>query len=365
MEQKSQPTPIKSRSQPATEHLPTFLEHLHELRRRLFWVAAVVILASTAAYPFVQMIVDVLVHPLGGQKLFYLTPISGFSFIIKICTYVGVLVGIPFILYHLYRFIEPLVSNARLAIARYVMASTLLAIAGILFAYFVSLPAALHFLTGFNIQQIEAMLTVDSYLTFVMTYLLGAAILFQIPLILSIINRIHRLPPRKLMGFQRYVILAAFVLAAIISPTPDMVNQAFLAVPIIVMYQIGVLGVWLQQRKKPRPQRIQQVIQRSDESPIPNDVMQELTADKPVPTPSRTVVVEPVQIKPLVQPTPKPQPIQKQMMDIITPGARQLVVPKRQTTPKLPPRHTMVRRPNISPPMPRRSIDGFFSLGAT
>jgi hypothetical protein len=112
----------------------------------------------------------------------------------------------------------------------------------------------MHFLTGFNIQNVSAMLTVDSYLSFVVAYVLGFAALSQIPLILMLINTIKPIPPKKLMGFQRYVILAAFILAAIISPTPDVSNQTILAIPIILMYQMGVFMVWSQSRANRRRQ---------------------------------------------------------------------------------------------------------------
>src|SRR6185503_5698445 len=185
----------------APSELPTFLEHVHELRRRLFWVVAVVLVTSAAAYPFLDTILSVLTAPLGGQQLYYLTPIGGFSFSIKICFYVGMAVAVPIIMYHLYRYIEPLMGKQlRRSALFYVGLSTLMAGIGILFAYFVSLPGALHFLTGMDLKNIQAMLTVDSYLTFVMTYLLGAVLLFQIPLILAITNNMTPLKPKKLMG---------------------------------------------------------------------------------------------------------------------------------------------------------------------
>lgn len=228
----------------------TFLEHLKELRGRLFWVVGFGLLASAAAYPFQQQILGALLAPLGNQHLYYLSPAGGFSFILKVCTYVGVAAAIPVAFYHLYKYLEPLMSGAKKSLARYVGLSLVLAVAGVGFAYLVSLPAALHFLSTIGQGQVEAMLTADAYLSFVMSYLLGAALLFQLPLILLIINTIKPLTPRRLMGAQRYVVVAAFIIAAVISPTPDIINQAILAVPIVAMYQLGVVLVWLQSRKQ-------------------------------------------------------------------------------------------------------------------
>lgn len=248
---KSVQTPKQTTNSGKPSELPTFLEHVYELRRRLFWVVAVILAASSAAYPFLDTILSVLTAPLAGQQLYYLTPIGGFSFSIKICFYVGIIVAVPIIMYHLYRYIEPLMGQTlRRSAMFYVGLSALMATIGVLFAYYVSLPGALHFLTGMDLKNIQAMLTVDSYLTFVMTYLLGAALLFQIPLLLAITNNMTPLQPKKLMKAQRFVIVGAFIIAAIISPTPDIMNQVLLALPVIAMYQVGVGLVWLQNRSR-------------------------------------------------------------------------------------------------------------------
>lgn len=229
----------------------TFLEHLYELRRRVFWVVATILAVSAAAFPFLNNILYILTAPLGGQQLYYLTPVGGFSFSIKICMFVGIAAAVPVMVYHLYRYLEPIMSSSvHRSAAFYIFASSFLAATGIAFAYFVSLPGALHFLTGMNLNNIQAMLTADSYLTFVTAYLLGSALLFQIPLILLIINTATPIKPGLLGKSQRFVIVGAFIVAAIISPTPDIMNQLLLAIPIIVMYQVGVLLVWLQNRSR-------------------------------------------------------------------------------------------------------------------
>lgn len=237
-------------SQSKKPELPTFLDHVHELRRRLFWVIGVIITASSAAYPFLDYVIKIVTAPLSGQQLYYLTPVGGMSFSIKLCVFIGVIVAVPVIMYHLYRFLEPIMGEWRRSAVFYVGLSSLLAVSGILFAYYLSLPGALRFLTGLNLDHIQAMLTVDSYLSFVMTYLLGSALLFQIPLLLVIINTMTPLKPNKLMKSQRYVIVAAFIIAAIISPTPDLMNQLIFALPIIAMYELGVIMVWLQNKRR-------------------------------------------------------------------------------------------------------------------
>lgn len=272
MTKKRKQTPKQTASSSATStspsELPTFLDHVRELRQRLFWVVVVILVVSSGAYPFLDNVIGILTAPLGSQQLYYLTPVGGFSFSIQLCLYVGIMASVPFIMYHLYRYLEPLMGKWRKPAVYYVGLSSLFAITGLLFAYFISLPSALHFLTGLNLSNIQAMLTVDSYLTFVMTYMLGAALLFQIPLLLLIINNMTPLQPGKLMKLQKFVIVGAFIVAAIISPTPDIINQLMLALPIVLMYQLGVAFVWVQNRRRSRRAQREQTRAGAAEQPL-------------------------------------------------------------------------------------------------
>lgn len=231
--------------------LPTFADHLQELKSRLFWVAIYFVVASAIAYPFFQQIVHIVTAPLGGQQLYYLTPGGGLAFIIKVCMYIGVIAILPVLVYHLYKFIAPVMKqeNARSVMA-YTIASSVLALAGIVFAYAVTLPAAIQFLTTINLDQISSMLTIDSYMSFVIGYVIAGALLFQLPLVMLMINSLTPLSPGKLMSFQRYMIVGSFIVAAIVSPTPDVVNQTILAAPMVVMYQVGIVAVWLRNRRR-------------------------------------------------------------------------------------------------------------------
>src|SRR5688572_4805006 len=130
-------TPITVNPASPSQTLPTFLEHIYELRRRLFWVVATVLVGSAVAYSFVGTIIDVLTLPLGDQRLYYLTPVGGFTFIIKLCSFVGVLAAVPVVMYHLYKYLEPLMSGWRRPAIFYVSLSTLFAAIGVAFAYFV------------------------------------------------------------------------------------------------------------------------------------------------------------------------------------------------------------------------------------
>ncbi|MCA9342264.1 twin-arginine translocase subunit TatC [Candidatus Saccharibacteria bacterium] len=233
-----------------TKKLPTFLDHLNELKSRLFWVALAFIVAAGAAYPFYQQIIHAIVAPLGDQTLYYTTPAGGLSLIIKVCMFAGLIGMLPVLIYHLYRFVSPIMQkkSAR-SLVIYTFSSVILAALGIAFAYFVSLPASLYFLTGIEVAEVNPLLTLDAYLSFTSAYIIAGALLFQLPLVMLIINSVSHLTPKKLMSYQRYLIVGAFIVAAIITPTPDAVNQTLLAAPIVIMYQIGIVIIWLKNRR--------------------------------------------------------------------------------------------------------------------
>lgn len=246
--QRTNKTAAKISTEPT---LMTFMGHVRELRRRLFWSAVWLVVLSGAIFPFYKQIIQILMKPLGNEKLYFLSPVGGLGFAMKICMYVGLIAVLPILVYNLYKFISPIIPHhrARTAIA-YICLSALLAMCGVAFAYTVSLPSALHFLTHFDIGNVSAMLTVDAYLSFIVAYVLAGALLFQLPLIMVIIDSITPTPPSGWNKYQRHMIVAAFVIAMLITPVPDILNQFILAMPIVVMYQVGILLIWMRHRTK-------------------------------------------------------------------------------------------------------------------
>lgn len=237
----------QSQTTPSANDRQTFLEHLHEFRNRLFILALVLVGGTSLGYSMHEQLIQFLIAPLGGQKLIYLTPGGGFDFIFKVSLYVGCALVIPVGIYQLYRYLRPIMGIRGQRLTSLVLVlSNILAIGGMTFGYFVALPAALRFLTGFGGEYIEASLTASSYLNFVVAYMLGLALLFQLPLILLFLNATNGpLKPRQLFASEKYVLLGVFILAAIITPTPDIANQTIVAGPVLVVYQLGVgLVLW-------------------------------------------------------------------------------------------------------------------------
>ena len=238
-----------------------FLQHVLELRRRLVWIVLSIIVFSFIGYLIQGPIIDWLLKPAADQKFIYTTPGGGINFILQISFYFGVAVSLPIAFYHLFRFIEPLLKkNDNAFIIKCTLFSVVLAASGIGFGYYVGLPAAMHFLESQlkGNSHIEALLTLNDYLSFVTVYLAGAAIMFQLPVIVLFINRITPLNPKKLLKGERWVILISFIVAAIITPTPDLFNQSIVAVPIILIYQLGIVLVWFQNRYS-KHQRVQRL----------------------------------------------------------------------------------------------------------
>jgi sec-independent protein translocase protein TatC len=235
----------------------TFAAHLGEIRRRLFIVALVFVTASTFAYSYHDQLTQIIMYPLHGQKLVYLTPGGGFNFIFQISMYVGVLVVSPFVVYHLYGFIRPaLPKRAQRSSIAVMAASALLMAVGAVYGYMVAVPSALQFLSTFAGDAVTPNLTADSYLGFFLTYIAGLALLFQLPILLLFVHWVKPLTPMGLLKTQRWVILGVFIVAALITPTPDVYNQCMIAIPLLFVYELGVVLVIATIYKKRRSSRL-------------------------------------------------------------------------------------------------------------
>lgn len=256
----------KLHNQPASPKTLPFIEHLHELRRRLFIVAVSIGIWSALAYAVEHRIVEWLLQPAHGEKFIYTNVGGGIDFLFRVCLYAGILFSIPVIIYQVLRYLQPLLKQHSM---RFIVitstASAVLAIAGVAFGYYFGLPSALQFLLNqFGAENISALITIQSYLSFVILYLFGSSLLFQVPLILYIINRIKPIKPRGLLKYERWVILISFIIGAMINPSPRIYDMTILAVPMILSYQIGILLVWFSNRKHSKSRVIQSLLEKDE-----------------------------------------------------------------------------------------------------
>jgi len=256
---------LRSQSEVVTK-VP-FIAHVQELRKRLFYIALAIGAGTGLAYAIQKPLTRWLLAPSGNQQFIYTTPGGGFDFQVRLCLYAGIALAIPVILYHIFQYIHPLLGQESKRFLRWmVVASSLFALAGICFGYFFGLPAAVRFLLqNFSTDRIQALISIQSYMSFVVTYLLGAALLFQIPLILLMINRIKPLQPKKLFTNQRWFILGAFIAGAVLSPTPDVRSQLMLSGPIILMYEGSIVMIWAVNRRHRRPTKVTALLHKDSE----------------------------------------------------------------------------------------------------
>lgn len=356
--------------------------HLNEIKNRLFWVTLAFIVSAALVYPFFTEIVSLLTEPLHGEELHYFSPAGGLSFIIKICMYLGVVGALPFFVYHLYKFVQPIMTVRKTrSLIGYTVSSALLAMAGIAFTYTIILPAAVRFLTSFEIAGVDPMLSVDAYMSFVIAYIVAGALLFQLPLLMLIVDGISPLTPKTLLSYEKHIIIGAFVAGALLSPTPDVINQMLLALPLIVMYQIGFVIIVLRAKVRHR-KRVEPMV-----SPLPTDTFLINGEDTKHPTPAMNAalpVSTPVaQLHPAHVPTTASQNPLRSMDGMLAPLKTHTVpsnkkvqqdvyaqrpvkrgtllsttivsreiVQERRTVPRY------VQRPNIRPQQ-LRSLDGF------
>lgn len=228
-----------------------FIEHVHELRRRIMYVALSIGGWACVAYGVEHYIVKALLKPAHDQQFIYTSPGGGIDFLFRVCLYTGIAMSIPVIVYQILRYAQPLIkAESTRFIALGSIISAILAVIGMAYGYFWGLPAALEFLLNqFVTKQIQPLVTIQSYMSFVMVYMLGSAMLLQVPLILIFINRIRPIKPQRLLKYERHVIVAAVVIAALMNPTPNIFALAFIALPIILMYQVGIFIIWWTNRK--------------------------------------------------------------------------------------------------------------------
>lgn len=245
------------------------------MRARLFICVAVLLAGTVVGYVLRTPLLHVVVAPL-HQRLYYTSP-GGFNFLIQPSLAFGFLWAIPVVIFHALRFVAPILPprrNRLIAIA--LVSSCLLMAAGISFAYLVSLPAALQFLNEFSTRDVSALISTDTYLSFVVTYLAASALLFQLPLALLLTNTVTPLPPRQLVAHTRWVILIAFAVSAVVTPTQDPLNQMTMAAPVIGLYLASVGLIWLVNRRARTAPRAGWRIQRSQPVRPEADVLLDL-----------------------------------------------------------------------------------------
>jgi sec-independent protein translocase protein TatC len=238
-----------------------FIKHVQELRIRLMWCAIVLGIGVAVGYLLRDSILTWLQAPLHG-KLYYSQVMGAFEFLMQACFLAGLLPAIPVVVYNLVSFVRPALPHpiSRRQIFGIVATSSGLTIGGVLFAYYISLPVVLRFLSSIDVTHLHPLIAANSYLSFVINYLAVFAAIFQLPLILLFIDRITPIPPTALRKWRKWVIIGAFAAAFILPIAPDPVSQVMLALPIIILYEVSI---WLLvYRHRPRRMPVPEFVSR-------------------------------------------------------------------------------------------------------
>jgi sec-independent protein translocase protein TatC len=245
--------------QRAPEELPSMslLEHLEELRSRLMWVIGALAVAFFTCWWQKEAIFRFLARPAyrylpKGQKLVILSVTDAFMLYVKVALLVALFAAAPVILYHLWQFIRPgLYSRERYYALGFIVSGTVLFLAGGAFAYYVAFPFSVEFLLAVG-HDFTPAITGPSYLSFLMTVILGLALMFELPLVIVFLSRVGLVTPRFLLRNFRWAVLIIFAVAAIITPTSDVFNLCLFALPTLGLYLLGVAAAAMVGRAKSR-----------------------------------------------------------------------------------------------------------------
>ncbi len=220
----------------------TMLDHVKELRRRLAICLVVLVVGGAIGYFFYQPILEWLKSPLSGS-LYYTSPAGSFNFVIKVASMVGIALVVPVVIYQIIMFIHPALNKAftKTRIYGYTSLSVVLAAVGAAFGFYLILPGALKFFAGFQVQGLSALIGADSYLSFVTNVMITFMIVFQIPLLLVIIDHIKPIDPMKLLKSVKWVILAGLIVSVIVPFAFDVTTSLLIAAPIVVLYCLSIV----------------------------------------------------------------------------------------------------------------------------
>ena len=232
----------------------SFMEHLGELRTRIMRSLYALLAGLAIALPFSQQIMDYLAKPARdtGHNLVFLALTEAFWVQMKIGLLVGLFIAAPAILWQVWRFISPgLHTHEKKYAVPFVVVGTLLFLGGGAFALKVVTPFAIQFLLSYERPGLQAMISIGSYIDFLLKFTVAFGAVFELPLIITILARMGVVNAKMLAKNRKYAILGAFITAAILTPTPDMFNQALMAGPLIVLYEVGIVCARVFGKKRP------------------------------------------------------------------------------------------------------------------
>ena len=232
----------------------SLLQHLDELRKRIFRALLVLSGGFVFTWIFREELLRFLRRPIDpllpeGKGLAFFSVTEPFLLYVKIAALASLFLLAPYLLWELWGFVSPgLYKRERRFAVPFILAGSFFFIAGGAFAYYVAFPHAVSFLLGMG-EEFEAVISARTYLGFLTTVILGLAMMFELPILIFLLAWIGVVSPQFLLRHFRWAVLLIFIVAAVITPTPDVVNLCIFAVPTLGLYLLGVGGAYLVYRK--------------------------------------------------------------------------------------------------------------------
>ena len=247
--------PAETTSHEETIEKMPIMEHLVEVRDRLFKAVGAVIVTTVIAFIFFNQIIDFLLAPApADMKMQTITIMEPLSIFFKVSLTAGLIVAMPFLVYQLFAFISPaLTSKEKRYIYMILPAVMVMFLAGVAFAYFIALPRAMGFFATFGSDWVNIEPAISSYINIVTRLLIGVGLMFETPIIIMVLARMGLVTPKWLAARRKIWIVLAFVIAALITPTFDPINQTIIALPMIILLELSIWLSKLVYKKKSEP----------------------------------------------------------------------------------------------------------------
>lgn len=215
--------------------------HLEELRSRIIKSLLAIVVGSCISYFFLDDITKFLTEPVG--KLYYMQPGEAFFTYLKIDIVAGFLIALPIVFFHIWKFFLPaLTKSERAALGILVPSSVILFFAGLAFSFFLIMPIALKFFMGFSTDDLQTMFSFQNYFDFVIMFALPFGFVFEMPLVIIVLGQLGVLTSEFLGKYRRIVFFLSFVIGALVT-TPDVITQIAVAIPVMMLYEVGYLVV--------------------------------------------------------------------------------------------------------------------------
>lgn len=224
----------------------TFISHLVELRNRVMKASVAVILVFLCLMPWAGAIYDLLAQPMmsalpAGSKMIATGVITPFLIPVKVTLLVAFLIALPVVLYQAWAFVAPgLYAHEKKLVAPLVISSSILFLVGVAFCYFFVFGTVFKFVNEFAPKSVSVAPDIESYFGFVMTMFIAFGLTFEVPIVVIVLVRMGLTTVDKLKDIRPYVVVGAFVIAAIVTP-PDVVSQLLLAIPLCLLYEVGLV----------------------------------------------------------------------------------------------------------------------------